>query len=1087
MPLDLARLEALASSSSIDVPLDIVLVQDETGSFSDDLPELQALAPQIWDSVGAIAHAGFRMSVVGFRDFAQSDWGDSGDWVYRLVSDFTTNRDEFATAINALTADGGNDTPEGQYAALDYLVVPNHPCIDSDGNGSCSDPNDTPVGQEPHFRSGAQKVILLTTDADFHSPANTPGYPGPSRDTVVSDVLAARAIVIGLVPGGAGAIPEVDDLAQVTGGSVQDTGTSGEQVAEAIIAALGGIKPVSADLSTIAVSPASAPADGRTPVAITVTLSDTDGNPVSGKQVLVYTSRGIVDSVTQPCCRTGSSGTAVATLVSSLSGNSVVHAVDVSDNITLTQGVTVEFSAGTPPGAPLTSAIDTLHFNTKLALDNLATVAPNIADTGDSFAAAIGPDEVSGILDAVVNGVSLGLASAAVQAGKPVADLTISGLVDSKVATPLLEAGEGRLFNVAISVGIDGEAVSAVAKSALLDGLDQYAAELAGDSVETVVDDGVANVLGPLLKSTDSLASLAGAFTSDVSTWESTLNDAYTGTESGIPSISPSTQQLYVTDLTLRSWVPSVLNTEVGQEQSLLSVMWSAKESEESDAWLLLFAKVGMDVGATIALDGPGAVGAAAASTAIDAWIDVATVKDDGWGYQIGLGTMNGLVDAERTVVANELSGYSRILNSLYPQTTVGQVVSVTDISAGGYILALWWNELTSYSDVQVRNTSADPITYLVIARYGGDAWLYGIENRYLPLVSQAAATGVPPSQTATVRVYYKNQYQSGLSPKGGSDITFDVLATNEKGTFYVGSTLETWNPTRQESSAAIASIGTRMATRSATAAVTNAVTIDNPVFVSVSSLSGGVYEARIFISNPFAGPIDVQLTQPLPSGITVLATDGNNTGSAITWTKHVEAADITSVSAQFVPSTTINGRPVWLPGTMTFVEPTSGTAVRLQSNMPQSAITTLPLTINSLKLQAKFKKAGSDTCTIKGTLTNLPTGFVIANAAVTLDVGDSTVAFQLNPKGSAANKNGNIKFSRNKRTGTWTFAGTLKGDLKGPWATYGVTSGTAINSDVSFPVLLTVHSGTPEIFAAELPLSYNNKSGTSGTATYLP
>jgi hypothetical protein len=145
------------------------------------------------------------------------------------------------------------------------------------------------------------------------------------------------------------------------------------------------------------------------------------------------------------------------------------------------------------------------------------------------------------------------------------------------------------------------------------------------------------------------------------------------------------------------------------------------------------------------------------------------------------------------------------------------------------------------------------------------------------------------------------------------------------------------------------------------------------------------------------------------------------------------------------------------------------------------------PLTINSLKLQAKFKKAGSDTCAIKGTLTNLPTGFSVANAAAALDVGGTTLDFQLNKKGSAANHNGSIKFSYNKKTGIWTFTASVKGDLKESWATYGITSGTVISSDVTFPVLLTIQSGTLEIFAAELPLTYSNRSGTSGTGTYRP
>lgn len=143
------------------------------------------------------------------------------------------------------------------------------------------------------------------------------------------------------------------------------------------------------------------------------------------------------------------------------------------------------------------------------------------------------------------------------------------------------------------------------------------------------------------------------------------------------------------------------------------------------------------------------------------------------------------------------------------------------------------------------------------------------------------------------------------------------------------------------------------------------------------------------------------------------------------------------------------------------------------------------PMTVTSLKLQAKFKRVGADTCAVSGILTAKPADFSVANAAVTLDVGDAPVAFQLNAKGHGTNRNGNIKFSYNKNTGDWQFTGKLKGDLKGAWAIYGITNGIVRNSDVTLPILL--QSNTQETFDDEPPLIYDNKSGASGSATYLP
>jgi hypothetical protein len=47
----------------IDTPLDIVLLQDETGSMGDDIFTLSQLSPQMWDAIVQVATAGFRMSV----------------------------------------------------------------------------------------------------------------------------------------------------------------------------------------------------------------------------------------------------------------------------------------------------------------------------------------------------------------------------------------------------------------------------------------------------------------------------------------------------------------------------------------------------------------------------------------------------------------------------------------------------------------------------------------------------------------------------------------------------------------------------------------------------------------------------------------------------------------------------------------------------------------------------------------------------------------------------------------------------------------------------------------------------------------
>ena len=145
------------------------------------------------------------------------------------------------------------------------------------------------------------------------------------------------------------------------------------------------------------------------------------------------------------------------------------------------------------------------------------------------------------------------------------------------------------------------------------------------------------------------------------------------------------------------------------------------------------------------------------------------------------------------------------------------------------------------------------------------------------------------------------------------------------------------------------------------------------------------------------------------------------------------------------------------------------------------------PMDISSLSLQAKFTRVGADTCAIKGTLPDLPTGFSLTNAAVTLDVGGAQVDFQLNAKGRGANSHGSIKFSYNKKATIWTFTGKLKGSMRDSWANYGLTSEITPNAEVTLPVLLMLQSDTQVTFDVEPLLSYTNAKGTSGRATYVP
>jgi hypothetical protein len=208
--------------------VDVCLLEDETGSFGDDILNLNTAASGIYDAVVA-ASPDAQFAVAGFRDYPVSPYGNSGDWVYRLISSMNPAKPAWLAGVALLTAGGGNDFPEAQYDAI----------VAASGPGSFTDPT---LGAQADCgwrapSTGAQRVLVVATDATFHIP------PGPHVNTQATTIAALAAqdiIVIGLKAPGAGA--ELDALAAATGGSVQALTSNGSNIAAAILAGLAAVE-----------------------------------------------------------------------------------------------------------------------------------------------------------------------------------------------------------------------------------------------------------------------------------------------------------------------------------------------------------------------------------------------------------------------------------------------------------------------------------------------------------------------------------------------------------------------------------------------------------------------------------------------------------------------------------------------------------------------------------------------------------------------------------------------------------------------------------------------------------------------------
>ncbi|OPZ44173.1 MAG: hypothetical protein BWY93_00728 [Euryarchaeota archaeon ADurb.BinA087] len=230
LPGDSSSVEKMVTPPDYPPVLDLLLLEDETGSFYDDIAAMQGgLASDIWEGIVAEV-TDFQGGVAGFRDFAQDGWGGSGDWVYNLYADLTGDKTTWLTGVGVLSALGGADTPEAQLAALKAAVGHGW---DSDGVGG----NDT--GPMPTWRTGATHVIMLVTDAPYHVHGDAGGWPGPTYDETITELNAAGVHVIILTAPGAG---DYSGLAADTGGSVKSISDGSADIVDATLAALEEVK-----------------------------------------------------------------------------------------------------------------------------------------------------------------------------------------------------------------------------------------------------------------------------------------------------------------------------------------------------------------------------------------------------------------------------------------------------------------------------------------------------------------------------------------------------------------------------------------------------------------------------------------------------------------------------------------------------------------------------------------------------------------------------------------------------------------------------------------------------------------------------
>jgi hypothetical protein len=789
--------------------------------------------------------------------------------------------------------------------------------------------------------------------------------------------------------------------------------------------------------SHVEVSPGPLPADGKTPAIVTVTLVDANGAPLAGKQVTVtavlqLASGGAVmlSTVTQPAGVTDANGQATASLTSTRAGTVTISATDVTDGITLARQPQVQFTpALTAPGQDLASAITALaNSSGDLLGSTIAGIATEEGRDGDYFQTQLAADK----REQAVNELATGLG--------------------------------GVLAFVPGSKDMLVEALKALDIDIAFDDLSSILDALAGSST------GLTQVGQQIDKDN------AGLSATEVASGQQLL--------AGVPPTAVGYLADYQNDVALRGQADEWLNSVLSSQRDLLRDLTQVSELGHvhlMDSFFSVFDVVAAAGGAILTESPAGAEAGQVAVSLAEGFAQYAVnqvnLDNDQRAYNsavtflLNCRYLSGLVDLNTKAALNQIAQGQR------PNPVTGHIVTIDTVETyeplGGILgdLTTWARETFgvteyvhvdgAYSLLTITNSGSQAASFSVNSFYSHTfiAGEPGVSTASiaLPMVASAAAN-IPSGQSAVVRVGYYDG-STGAAPDDGQPITVQVLGGDGSGgLFAVDQTTSTihWEQAGvAEASAQPMPMGGPRPKGGG--GPTNLFGIDTPIEEFVyQDLGDQVYQAKIWIANPFAIPLLATVTQPVPAGVAVVSTDGLLGPGAIVWTNALPTNGLAEESFSFtlsVPPGALTNLP---PPTLVLTDWT-GTNSLTQTAVVASSTGLFPVGISASIPSGTW---GADT----------PAQVAITNFTYATQAGSLVVSLT-NGAGSAVT-NISLPFSLDGESGT-NIAYALPGSLA-PGA-YLVTG------------VLTIGGGTGQVFSGTYVLDPAPAWLTPGPATDVP
>lgn len=581
---------------------------------------------------------------------------------------------------------------------------------------------------------------------------------------------------------------------------------------------------------------------------------------------------------------------------------------------------TADFNGGYL-SSELNNVVTDFGDRSNLRLDNTLNFAGGIAADGDFFRNRYESDVARAIAHAVFNTMSIlsgGVSTVAQYEDMVKTAFPGVGAMDWGHLIRLRDANEAAaratsdiLFHQPIQ-----PAVQQLSKTILGGAMVYYLADFGDYTLEELAEAGTTQSLAELLDMGSPLQEgFHPALERLLDVYQADIAATTTATQAELPlmALEQADIDAYVEDLTKRALANISLNQSVERTEVILSTARSARETAD-DQWIREF--LGRFIGRSLALAARGPTAALAfdfIDAAVTLYVDIKTIEADARFLATAVEGMNGALATANRIHSNSVHGLVAIATCVPPQIPAAHITSMEHRSSGEYVFFNKWHwvERTTITVLNIKNDTGYDTAFHGTALYDVTGFM-GLSTR--PYFIQSVKSIPGNGSSALILTYRKGG--DGASPPLGAEVEFDLLGSTDTGTYHIlNDGVDAWDPVRYPTSRVRSSSDNEDAT-----------VVSFPLRNDIGALPVDMgYRGVIEVNNPFGTPVDISVTQALPTGAAVVDAGGGTVQSGkIAWNRSLQADETITLVFTVTPAGT-PGQVVTFPAPTLKMADTAG------------------------------------------------------------------------------------------------------------------------------------------------------------------